>query len=179
VRPRSLILVALVVLVAAGCDAPRPTVPPEGTQAAPPDLQELPAIGGVHDVWAFEFGMDAGRETVRSHLGDPLSREQSEQSGQAGGPQIVRWVYDGLEITFLIDAAGESEYLLSVEIDGPDVPIRGGLELGMPIAAAAELLGEPRVVNERSRVYFYRNTTIELIVDRDEVAAIHLARALP
>ncbi|MFW6292313.1 MAG: hypothetical protein ACOC7V_08295, partial [Spirochaetota bacterium] len=75
--------------------------------------------------------------------------------------------------------ANETEYLLSARISDPSVPIRGGLEVGMQLDRATELLGEPRVIEERSLVYFYRNTTIELVVSDDVVEAIHLARALP
>lgn len=174
------VVVIAVAAVATGCGGPTADEAQEPDAAnTPAELPELAAIGGVHDVWAFEFGMDSDREAVRAHLGEPAARIEGEDSGRAGAPRIVVWEYDGLEVTFLIDEANESERLLSVEISDPSVPTRGGLEVGMQLDRATELLGEPRVVNERSLVYFYRNTTIELIASGDVVEAIHLARALP
>ena len=173
-------VVAVSLFAAAGCgeSAPPEAQEPAVEQAAA-DLPEIAAIGGVQDVWAFDFGMDADREAVRAELGEPRSRAVSEESDRAGEPDIVVWRYDGLEITFLIDAVNEIEYLLSARISDPSVPIRGGLEVGMQLDRATELLGDPRVINERSLVYFYRNTTIELVVSDGVVEAIHLARALP
>ncbi len=173
-------VVAVSLFAAAGCGE---SAPPEAqepaAEEATADLPEIAAIGGVQDVWAFDFGMDADREAVRAELGEPRSRAVSEESDRAGEPDIVVWRYDGLEITFLIDAVNEIEYLLSARISDPSVPIRGGLEVGMQLDRATELLGDPRVINERSLVYFYRNTTIELVVSDGVVEAIHLARALP
>lgn len=179
-RALRLLVVAAIVVAAVGCDRPTADEPQEPDDAdASAELPELVAIGGVQDVWAFEFGLDADRDTVREHLGAPAARTESEESGRAGSPRIVVWQYDRLEVTFLIDVAIESEYLLSVKISDPSVPTRGGLEVGMKLDRAIELLGEPRVIDDRSLVWFYRNTTIELVVSDDEVEAIHLARALP
>lgn len=169
----------LVLAVSCGGPAADDTGGEPTAREADAELPELAAIGGVRDVWAFGFGMDAGREAVLEQLGEPRARTESEDSRRAGGPEIVVWEYDGLEITFLIDVVNESEYLLSVRISDPSVPLRGGLEVGMQLDRATEMLGEPRVVNEGSLVYFYRNTTIELITDDRVVEAIHLARALP
>lgn len=186
-RPASLrrVVVSIAVVAAtvgglAGCGGPSgdESQEPRADQAVA-ELPELAAIGGARDVWAFEFGMDADREAVSEHLGEPRTRAESEESGRAGGPRIVVWDYDGLEITFLIDAVNETEYLLSAKISDASVPTRGGLEVGMQLDRATGLLGEPRVVNERSLVYFYRNTTIELITSDGVVEAIHLSRALP
>ncbi|MFW5743161.1 MAG: hypothetical protein ACOCVO_01000 [bacterium] len=178
VRIAAVVVVSL--LAAGGCGESSPPQAQEpAAEQATADLPEIAAIGGVQDVWAFDFGMDADREAVRAQRGEPRARAVSEESDRAGEPDIVVWRYDGLEITFLIDAANETEYLLSARISDPSVPIRGGLEVGMQLDRATELLGEPRVIEERSLVYFYRNTTIELVVSDDVVEAIHLARALP
>jgi hypothetical protein len=177
-----LMLVSLLFL--AGCDI-RDATETDGArgsgdlQEASAALPELAAIGGVRDVWAFDFPMTASRDEVRSALGEPQAVSESETNRSSSGPEVVLWIYDGLEVTFLLDEHGEHEYLLSVKIDHPSVPLRGGLRVGMPLEEALRLLGEPRVSNERSRVYFYRDTTIELVVEHGEVAAVHLARALP
>ncbi|MFW5742544.1 MAG: hypothetical protein ACOC2D_04645 [Spirochaetota bacterium] len=179
-RALRLLVVAAIVVAAAGCDRSAPDEPQEPADAdASAEVAELAAIGGVQDVWAFEFGLDADRDTVREHLGAPAARTESEESGRAGALRIVVWRYDRLEVTFLVDAATESEYLLSVKVLDPSVPTRGGLEVGMELERAIDLLGEPRVIDDGSLVWFYRNTTIELVVSDDEVEAIHLARALP
>ena len=173
------ILVALLLLAA--CSRPADEADLQQAAGSPPapELQELPPIGGAQDVWALPFGMDADREVVREVFGEPIAVERPDQESQGEGPQIVRWRYEGLLMTFLIERGDLREYLLSVRISDPQVPINGGLEIGMPVREAVELLGEPRVVNEDSRVYFYRNTTIELVVRDDHVRTIHLARALP
>ncbi len=162
--------------VLVGCD--RPESSPELEEPAD-DLAPIAAIGGVRDVWAFEFGLDADRDRVRLVLGDPLQIERSISVGGGGGPEIVRWEYDGLRVDFLLDNADAHEYLLSVRIGDPEIPMRGGLRLGMPVGEAVELLGEPRVENADSLVYFYRETTIELAVSDGVVSAVILARALP
>lgn len=181
ITPRLSLLLgcAAVVMLVAGCSDPGQSAATDQPEQAAAELPELPLIGGARDVWAFEFGMDADREAVRDVLGEPKAILQSEQTGEGSSPTIERWAYDGLEITFLIDTTGESEYLLSVRIDEADVPLRGGLAVDMGADEARELLGEPRVNQDDTLVYFYRNTTIELITSRGIVEAVLLARALP
>ena len=166
-------LVSAVLAACGGAEAPSDPAEPSG------ELPSLAMIGGVRDVWPFEFGLDADREAVRSVAGDPIAVTASGTMATDAGPEILRWEYDGVQMTFLIDSAAEREYLISVRISHPDVPLRGGLSIGMPLDEAVELLGEPRVVSNESRVYFYRDTTIELIAPGDVVQAVTLARALP
>ena len=170
------VLLGVLFAVLAGCERSEPSPSPV---ASADDLAPIAAIGGVRDIWAFEFGLDADRERVRAAFGDPLAVEQSDTNEADAGPQIVRWEYDGLRVNFLIDRADEHEYLLSVRISDPEIPMRGGLRIAMPVDEAVELLGEPRVENEDSLVYFYRETTIELAVSDGAVSAVTLARALP
>ncbi|MFW6292879.1 MAG: hypothetical protein ACOC7V_11210 [Spirochaetota bacterium] len=170
------VLVGVLAVVLAGCERSEPA-PEPGESAA--EVAPIAAIGGVRDVWAFDFGLDADRERVRAAFGDPLRVEQSDTNEADAGPQIVRWEYDGLRVSFLIDRADEHEYLLTVRISDPELPMRGGLRIGMPVGEAVELLGEPRVENPDSLVYFYRETTIELGVSDGIVETVTLARALP
>lgn len=148
-------------------------------QSARAELPALATIGGVQDVWGFSFGMSADRETVRGALGEPVSVETSQAGTNGQGPQIERWAYEDLEVTFVVGAQGGTDYLLSVLVREPDVPLRGGIRIGMPLEEALSLLGEPRVVNDGSHVWFYRATTIEIVVRDQRVEAVHLARALP
>ena len=151
----------------------------EPDEVPAPDLPELSAIGGVHDVWAFPFGMDANRERVRDRLGDPRTTVETHGPGEASGPRVERWHYEGVHFTFLIHEADGYEHLLGARIEGPAVPVRGGLEIGMPLDEALSLLGEPRIVDGESHVYFYRDTTIEIIAPDARVEAIQLSRAMP
>ena len=145
----------------------------------PGAIPELAQIGGVQDVWGFDFGMDANRTRVRVELGEPESVMETSATGGAVGPQLERWFYDGFQVTFLINEPEEYEILLAVRIEDPAVPVRGGLWIGMPLDEAFELLGEPRVVDGASHVYFYRDATIELIARGPSIEAIQLSRALP
>ncbi len=168
---RSLILSALL-LALFGCDA-ADEVPDTDTR---PDLAR---IGGVRDVWGFEFGMDADRERVRSDLGEPVTVSESPAPESASGLEVERWYYDGFHVTFLINVPEEYEHLLAVRIEDPRVPLRGGLRIGMPLDEALELLGDPRVVDGASQVYFYRDSTIEIVAPEAAVESVQLSRALP
>ncbi len=166
------VLIAVILLSLYGCDAPE-----EGPEVD--DRPDLARVGGVQDVWGFEFGMDADRERVRHELGSPASVSESSAPESASGLEVERWYYDGFQVTFLINVREEYEHLLAVRIEDPKVPLRGGLRIGMRLDAALELLGEPRVVDGASRVYFYRDSTIEVVAPATTVEAVQLSRALP
>lgn len=166
------LLIAILLLFLYGCDAPE-----EGPGVD--DRPDLARVGGVHDVWGFEFGMDADRKRVRSDLGSPVSISESSAPESASGLEVERWYYGGFQVTFLINVPEEYEHLLAVRIEDPQVPLRGGLRIGMPLDHALELLGEPRVVDGASYVYFYRDSTIEVVAPGTVVEAVQLSRALP
>lgn len=172
-------LIVAIVLVTSSCDTNDAPVQATEMREARATLPDLASVGGVQDVWAFDFSMTSDRSQVRAELGEPTTVVESQAAETGSGPQIVRWLYNGLEITFLIDALGEHEYLLSVRIDDADVPLRGGLSIGMPAEEAMALLGEAEVNSDQVRVFFYRSTTIEIVVDDGAVTEVHLARALP
>ena len=183
-RLLSSVALTLVIFVLSGCGPGRENAAAGGSAAEEsPDsageLPELAAIGGVQDVWAFPFGLDADREGVRSELGEPVSVNQTRSGENEDGPTVIRWFYERFSLTFLVDATGEQEYLLSARLSDPEAPLRGGLRVGMPVDEAIALLGEPRVASGDSRVWFYLNSTIELVVGGNEVEAVVLSRALP
>lgn len=165
-------LVGAIFLIALfGCDA---ADEPAGQHDTIP---ELARIGGVQDVWGFDFGMDSSRTRVRVDLGEPES--VMETTGGVVGPQLERWFYEGFQVTFLINESEEYEFLLAVRIEDATVPMRGGLRIGMPLDEALALLGEPRIVDGASHVYFYRDTTIEVVARGPTIEAVQLSRALP
>jgi hypothetical protein len=149
-----------------------------GEAESPPEdaRPELPEIGGAQDIWPFTFGLQAGYEDVLAVLGEPSGGK--ERVDEEGKPTIVRWRYAGLVVTFL-ENSPSNVMVLTVRFTGPEYPMRGGLALGMPIEDAFALMGEPRVVNGKFRVYFYNTTTIELLVDEGRVAEVVVARAMP
>ncbi len=166
-------MVAVILLILLfGCAADDQVTPDGGV----PDLAR---IGGVQDVWGFDFGMDANRTRVRVALGEPESVMETTASGGVVGPQLERWFYEGFQVTFLVNEAEEHELLIAVRIEDPVVPVRGGLRIGMPLDEALDLLGEPRVVDGASHVYFYRDATIEIVARGHSIEAIQLSRALP
>ncbi len=171
-RSAGLLVTAVLLLFLYGCDTP---------EEAPEidDRPDLARVGGVRDVWGFEFGMDADRERVRSHLGSPVSMSESSAPESASGLEVERWYYEGFQVPFLINVPEDYEHLLAVRIEGPQVPLRGGLRIGMRLDHALELLGDPRVVNGASYVYFYRDSTIEVVAPDATVEAVQLSRALP
>jgi len=169
------LLFAIVAIVLTAC--PAEETPSEPAEAS--SLPELAVIGGVQDVWAFEFGMDADRARVREVLGEPGRVVESGPDGSDAGPRIERFQYEGIQVDFLLDPTDGHEYLLLVRISDPSVPLSGGLRIGMPVDEAADLLGEPQIADAELQVYFYRATTIELGVSDGVVETITLARALP
>lgn len=182
--PGAFVVATLFVVALMGCDGSRnagandaPNDAPESEADA--ELMDLAAIGGAQDVWGFSFGFDASRELVREQLGEPNTVSEAPIQENGAGPQVVRWFYDGLEVTFLSNPAEELEFVLSVRVEQADVPLRGGLRIGMPVDEALALLGEPRVSQDNARVWFYLNTTIELTVRDGRVEAVTLARAMP
>ena len=146
---------------------------PAETDAGPPPLL---AIGGAQDVWPFSFGLNATFADVEAALGTP--QEVIDEPAEGAGPAIIRWVYPGLIVTFLAPSPTRVQ-ILTVRFAGPQYPLKGGLELGMPAERARQLMGEPRVVSDESEVWFYSTTTIELVVSEGRVRSVQVARALP
>ncbi len=139
--------------------------------------QELLAIGGAHDIWPFSFGLNARFEDVEAALGLPSSI--TEEPAQGNGPAVSRWNYPGLIVTFLQNPGSDAVQILTVRFTDQEYLLRGGLEVGMGLDEAPRLMGEPRVQDGRSHVWFYSTTTIELEVNEGIVTAVQVARALP
>lgn len=172
------LLALTAVLTLTGCRGADPE--PEHTKDTAADaLPELARIGGVVDVWPFEFGLNASRDAVRDALGDPVDVEESAPRQSVVGSRVEVWSYHGVALTFLVEEGRNEEYLLSARVSEPAPPLRGGLAIGMRVGEARELLGEPRVADETRLVYFYRDTTIELELGDGVVRSVTLARALP
>ncbi|MFW5689379.1 MAG: hypothetical protein ACOC1U_07400, partial [Spirochaetota bacterium] len=114
---RGAVLGSLMLLAGCGAgDAGNGTQAPEPSSTTQAELPELERVGGVQDVWALPFGMNADRDTVRAELGEPAEVERPERPEDAGGPMVERWRYEGLVLTFLVDPVGEQEYLLTARI---------------------------------------------------------------
>jgi hypothetical protein len=148
-----------------------------------PSLPDLPVIGGVQDVWNFPFGFGDSRASVRELYGEPVEVAISPvgHGGDETEPTVTieDWAYEGLTITFYVDPLQEIDYVLSARVTSTGVELRSGLYVGMPEEEATALLGEPAVDTGSSLVYFYLNTTIEIVVPDHRIAEIVLSRAMP
>ena len=102
-------------------------------QEAGPELPQLVLVAGAQDLWPFEFGFDATRESLAVFLGaaETISRDEL----------LETWQYEGFEITFFVDSDQELELLMSVRITSEEVPLRGGVSLGMSRAGIVDLMG--------------------------------------
>ncbi len=184
-------LVALLVAIAiGGCGgdrsggAARPAGgEPAGGDSAGSDAEAGPAplgqVGSAADLWVFPFTMAAARDEVRDALGEPIGSETRREDARSSGPEALTWEYPGLIVTFLVGTSDGDDYLISVRVTDPSVTLGSGIAVGMPVDDALAILGDPQVNDDRSLVYFYRASTIEIVVDAGRVAAVVLARALP
>ncbi|TVQ17642.1 MAG: hypothetical protein EA382_18575 [Spirochaetaceae bacterium] len=183
-------MVLLVATVIGGCGgdpsggAARPAGgEPAGSDPAGSDAEAGPAplgqVGSAADLWAFPFTMAAARDQVRDALGEPISSESRRDDARTGGPEALTWEYPGLIVTFLTGTSDGDDYLISVRVTDPSVALGSGIAVGMPVDDAVTILGNPQVRDDRSLVYFYRASTIEIVVDAGRVASVVLARALP
>lgn len=182
-RGFSPVLAVLLVATIGACSgdadrAPARVVSPpadDGGEGPPPLVQ----VGSAADLWVFPFTMSADRDEVRDAFGEPVERESRRDDGRTSGPEALVWEYPGLTVTFLAGTSDGDDYLISVRVTDPSVALGSGIAVGMPADDALTILGEPRVRDGRSLVYFYRASTIELVVDAGLVVEVVLARALP
>jgi hypothetical protein len=149
------------------------------TDLASAPLPELATIGGAQDVWPFEFGLDAKRIDVEAAIGTPESISERAAGTESSPGRVVSWTFPTVEFRFFVSSDGAEEFMLAATITSAEVPLRGGLSVGMSIEDAVAVLGKPDVENESLLVYFYFNSTIELYKSDGMVEAVMLARALP
>ena len=174
-RNTLLVATALFVFLLSGCGAKPAETPDEGSA----ELPELPAIGGAQDVWNFPFGFGDDRDTVRAALGDPDDTVVEPVAAMENGPRVEEWHYPGVEIDFYVDPEQDLEYVLSVIVTSSEIELRGGLFVGMDLADAILILGDPEPGTGSATVYFYLNTSIILESEGGTVTRITLSRALP
>jgi len=168
------VLSAISLIYFAGCDAREPA-----EEVAEDVAPELPAIGGVQDVWEFPFGFDSSRDEVRAAYGVPDTVTAAPVVEGDDAPVVEEWQYDGVLVVFYLDEEQEYDFVVSVEVDSSTISLGGGLSVEMATDGARRVLGEPGLDTGRSLVYFYMTTTIELAYEQEIVTAIVLSRALP
>lgn len=159
----------------AGCGR---SVAPGPALASAPELPLLPAVGGVQDLWPFEFGFDAGRSVVRSTLGEPSDTEERQVPDTPDAAAVV-WRYPGLELIFYHDTGQSLEYLLSVRVSDSGIRLGAGVSVGMTQTEVTAIMGEPALQDEGLLAYFYLTGTIEFVVTDGAVVAVVLTRAMP
>jgi hypothetical protein len=174
-QPAVILAAGCLLILLAGCS---PAAAESVAEPQNPDLPELAAVGGAQDLWAFPFSLSATRSEIAQAYGEPLSRRGDDSRGGPGA-RIVEWDYTGVTLAFFVRADGSEEYLVSARISDASVPVEGPIQLGTPVEAVRELLGEPNVDTESRLVYFFSLTTIEIGYQDGAVTELTLGRSLP
>ena len=176
------VLIMVLGLLVTSCDGRRSQDEADASEhpeRASANLPELATVGGAQDVWPFEFGLDASRPQVEEAMGRPAEVTERPAGTQDSPGRVVTYEYPAVSFQFFVSAEGQDEFLLSATVTSPEVALRGGLSVGMPVDDALMILGDPDVEDNGLLVYFYFTSTIELYVSEGTVDAVMLARALP
>ena len=156
-----------------------------------PDEPRRVDLDAIPDRLIFEypddFAITTTEQEVRERWGAPQSVEELTIEGTAidGEGDIRRtFHYDGLQFIFYESAREDFHILAASVINGEQYAIDLGLQVGMGLSAAEDILGSPAFVQDDSHVFSVGGSpadrlNIELVVEDGIVTEIAVSPDIP